>query len=275
MSGKCSGTLGKTALRSKLKNIELAENFPSLDVARAYLEPTVDTSSENFTWGAPDKETLIDYARTKLGWTRLKTEELLNPVLKKLSEKKQSTIKDYFKMQMSKKFNGTEKLSKRVQKAIEKMENKESDEKQEYPDEEVKPKRSRGKPGKRKLPKATKPESKESDKIIILSDEEDKPTTSKASLQQSASSSKSEDSSSLQSSKKSTKVAAKRKNQEESTSGEGTSASSASPPKNRKIRIPETKQVIPQKEKDRVEQDLAKQKAIEIFKKSSKKNNGK
>lgn len=273
VNGKNSGTFAKTSLRSKLKNIELSENFPNIEIARAYLEPTIDTSTDNFTWGMPEKESLIEYAKTKLGWTRLKTEELLDPVMKKMSEKKQSTIKDYFKLQMSKKEKDTSKLSKRVQKAIENMENIPMDEESSVADEDEKPKAKPSKSRKKEITKEMLSNGikqvtvKSEDEIIISSDEDcGGPSTSKAAMKP-VKAVKVEASSSKQPAKKAVK---KLKNPPTKADIEEDDEDSlfVSPPKNRKIRIPDTKQVIPQREKDREESEAAKQKAIEIFKNS-------
>ncbi|KAJ8960720.1 hypothetical protein NQ318_020012 [Aromia moschata] len=120
--GKTAGP-GRLALRNKLKNVVITENFPSAQVVQAYLEPTVDTSREKFTWGKPDFASLTDFAREKFGWTAKKTEEILKPVIKRMEEKKiQASIKDYFKT-THKVDSGVEKnkMSKRVKTAVERI----------------------------------------------------------------------------------------------------------------------------------------------------------
>ncbi|XP_052866228.1 DNA excision repair protein ERCC-5 [Anopheles cruzii] len=114
-----SGT--RIALKSKLKNIDIGESFPSSGVVEAYLQPTVDCSDEEFTWGYPDADRLRDYARQKFGWTRSKTDDILIPVLKRLDERKsQTSIKNYFKVQSAVAQNRL-KVSKRVQHAVDTM----------------------------------------------------------------------------------------------------------------------------------------------------------
>lgn len=122
MKGKSAGP-GRSALKSKLKNVTFTENFPSLQVVEAYLDPTVETSREAFSWAAPNASALIEFAREKFGWTKLKTEEILNPVLKKLQEAThQKTIKDYFKTKFTVHSDELEKkMSKRVKTAITNM----------------------------------------------------------------------------------------------------------------------------------------------------------
>lgn len=73
----------KITLRNKLKNVVFTDNFPSVQVVQAYLDPTVDKSDEAFTWSKPDIVGLIDFAREKFGWTQLKSREILNPVIKR------------------------------------------------------------------------------------------------------------------------------------------------------------------------------------------------
>lgn len=122
MKGKSAGP-GRSALKSKLKNVTFTENFPSLQVVEAYLDPTVETSREAFSWATPNATALIEFAREKFGWTKLKTEEILNPVLKKLQEAThQKTIKDYFKTKFTVNSGELEKkMSKRVKTAITNM----------------------------------------------------------------------------------------------------------------------------------------------------------
>ncbi|XP_052894847.1 DNA excision repair protein ERCC-5 [Anopheles moucheti] len=114
-----SGT--RMALKSKLKNIDIGDGFPSTGVVDAYLRPTVDFSEEEFTWGYPDAERLRDYARQKFGWAQTKTNDILLPVLKRLDERKsQASIKNYFKVQ-SAIGQSRLKVSKRVQHAVDTM----------------------------------------------------------------------------------------------------------------------------------------------------------
>lgn len=106
------------ALRSKLKNITLTEDFPSVRVAEAYLYPTVDENSEAFSWGRPEVESIREYAKRTFGWTNKKTDEIVLPVVKKMNEKSlQKSIKNYFKI------TATEcrtdlKVSNRMRKAL-------------------------------------------------------------------------------------------------------------------------------------------------------------
>lgn len=117
------GHPARNSLRRKLKNLVLGENFPSLQVVQAYLDPQVEGSKEAFSWAKPDVVGLIDFAREKFGWTRLKSEEILKPVLKRLEERfAQTSILDYFQRKHKIDSGESEKgMSKRVKKALEKI----------------------------------------------------------------------------------------------------------------------------------------------------------
>lgn len=119
---KCLG-IGRTALRSKLRNVNISEGFPNLQVVQAYLQPEVETCRDRFTWGKPDIVGLMDFAREKFGWTKLKSEEILKPVMKKLDDKNiQKTIKDYFSTKHKIDIDLAEsKMSKRVKTAVRRM----------------------------------------------------------------------------------------------------------------------------------------------------------
>lgn len=116
-----TGKISESSLRNKLKNLQMSEGFPSQAVVQAYLSPTVDESKENFTWRKPNLNLLFDHARRKFGWTKLKFEEKMNPIMKKLAEgRRQKGIDSYFQMRTTPK-NIKQNLSKRLQSAVNKM----------------------------------------------------------------------------------------------------------------------------------------------------------
>ncbi|XP_034934629.1 DNA repair protein complementing XP-G cells homolog [Chelonus insularis] len=118
---------GRTTLRNKLKNITVDLGFPSQAVAQAYLFPSVDESTEPFSWSKPNVVLLSDYTREKFGWTKIKFEEVMGPVMKKfLNDKSQKNLLNYFKIETVPRAI-KQNLSKRVQKAV-KMMGKEDDE---------------------------------------------------------------------------------------------------------------------------------------------------
>ncbi|XP_055371808.1 uncharacterized protein LOC129605856 [Condylostylus longicornis] len=111
----------KVKLKTQLKNIEITTGFPNLAVAEAYLHPSVDDSEEPFTWGIPNLEEIKKFARKYFGWTPVKTDETLRPVLKRLEQKKsQTTIKNFFNVKHSV-YKKEVKYSKRVEKAVKAM----------------------------------------------------------------------------------------------------------------------------------------------------------
>lgn len=120
-NGKVAGP-ARAGLRTKLKNVDSMDHFPNPTVIKAYLEPQVETSKDKFTWGKPDAISLIEYAKQKFGWTRKKSEEILSPVLKRLQENKsQSSIKDFFHTKHKVDAVVSDKMSKRIKKAVSRL----------------------------------------------------------------------------------------------------------------------------------------------------------
>ncbi|XP_011861785.1 PREDICTED: DNA repair protein complementing XP-G cells [Vollenhovia emeryi] len=114
---------GKTGLRNKLRNMKLDRDFPNQAVVQAYLFPTVDESRETFTWGKPNVVLLCDYAREKFGWTKGKFDDTMIPVLRRMEEKRSQKLLDmYFDAKASPR-SIEPNLSKRVQKALRRLNN--------------------------------------------------------------------------------------------------------------------------------------------------------
>ncbi|XP_003491427.1 DNA repair protein complementing XP-G cells isoform X2 [Bombus impatiens] len=142
-NGKTAGP-GKANLRTKLQNLQIQKGFPSQAVVQAYLSPKVDESKETFTWGKPNIILLADYVKQKFGWDKNKYDKIIEPVLKRLQEKQsQQKINAYFKLQTIPK-SIEMNLSKRVQKAVQKLsnENKEDSISVESTQQSIKKKRS-------------------------------------------------------------------------------------------------------------------------------------
>nr|CAI5827163.1 unnamed protein product [Callosobruchus analis] len=120
--GRSAGP-GRSSLKNKLKNINFTENFPSPQVVKAYLEPEVETSKEEFSWSKPDIIGLTVYAKEKFSWSSKKAEEILNPVIKRMEEYHvQKSIKDYFKTKFKAPSDDAKgKMSKRVKSAIDRI----------------------------------------------------------------------------------------------------------------------------------------------------------
>lgn len=243
---------GRTSLKNKLKNVVLSDSFPSRQVVQAYLEPTVETSKEAFTWANPDVVGLTDFARTKFGWSNAKSEEILKPVLKRLHERNvQTSIKDYFQTTFKKPSEATKQMSKRVKQAIDKIGNPHvsSEEENNKTETKNKPKRkyktSKGSAdpsGSEKKATKRKP-SRKQDKQDDSSDEDIKV------LKQTRMMSKNK----LDDIKKEIKSKLEEKTRTE-----------------RVAPNPHKRDVILQKEKDKAQSLKAKLKAIEVFRKSKK-----
>ncbi|XP_044743849.1 DNA excision repair protein ERCC-5 homolog isoform X2 [Chrysoperla carnea] len=134
--GRVAGP-GKASLRNKLKNISLLEGFPSIQVINAYLQPEVDSNKETFSWGKPNLEKLREFARQKFGWSEVKCNEILMPVMKRWEDpKSQKSILAYFNKRPLK--NAEILLSKRVKNAVTRLGQENSDDNEDV-EEELQP----------------------------------------------------------------------------------------------------------------------------------------
>lgn len=114
----------------------------------------------------------MDYAREKFGWTRMKSEEILNPVIKKLEDAtKQKTIRDYFATKHKIEIDLTEgKVSKRVKMAIEKM-GKSREELKKGEEQKTNQCKNKADSKDEKKPKSTKRKPREKTKKLTLTDD--------------------------------------------------------------------------------------------------------
>ncbi|XP_067941283.1 DNA excision repair protein ERCC-5-like isoform X2 [Watersipora subatra] len=90
---------GNSAVRSKLRRHSSAvpDGFPNRVVVDAYLNPSVDHSSEQFEWGRADLDLLRKFAHKTLNWSTQKVDDLVCPVLKKQNEaRSQLRMTDFF-----------------------------------------------------------------------------------------------------------------------------------------------------------------------------------
>ena len=68
-------------MHSKMrKNWEFPSEFPSREVYGAYLNPVVDESKQEFSWGFPDFSQLEVFARRNLGWGEIQINQYVNMV---------------------------------------------------------------------------------------------------------------------------------------------------------------------------------------------------
>ncbi|XP_073987693.1 rad2 superfamily protein mus201 isoform X2 [Rhodnius prolixus] len=103
-------------LAKKLKNLDFLEGFPSKEVVRAYISPTIDDSKEPFSWTQPNLDKLRQYTEDKFGWNRSDTDRVLLPILNKLKQNQtQRTMHNYFEWAFD---NIESKMSRRVEKAV-------------------------------------------------------------------------------------------------------------------------------------------------------------
>ncbi|KAL1124476.1 hypothetical protein AAG570_001102 [Ranatra chinensis] len=110
-----SGTLVGQLTR-KLKSMKMTHGFPSGEVVRAYLEPTVNEDREPFSWSSPDLCALRQYARNKFGWDQKQTDKTLQPILDRVRQSTtQMTLHGYFDWSME---SLPVKKSKRVISAV-------------------------------------------------------------------------------------------------------------------------------------------------------------
>lgn len=270
----------RITLKSKLKNIEFTDGFPSSGVVEAYLFPTVDSNKEPFSWGYPDVESLRDFTKQKFGWPQAKFNDIIMPVVKRLDERKsQASIKNYFKVQ-SAVANNQLKVSKRVQTAVDAMAGKITEEPSKSPKKKVARKR-KPKAGEAN-PDGTQATSSE---VICLSENSDddftepKKTRGRKTAATTATKSK----------PKSTRKAATKANTSEidkpstslvnigsiiskindqSAEKLGDEAAIIDRKRAAKNKIPDFNPAIPQRLKDEEEMVNRKQRAIELFKKS-------
>jgi DNA excision repair protein ERCC-5 len=109
--------------REKLRRLHVPNSFPSPKVSDAYLFPSVDNSTEAFSWAVPNFVEIRDFAQEKFGWTRQKVDELIKPVIKRFDERvTQAKIDRFFLSDRSSlPSKGHLQNSKRVQSAVEKV----------------------------------------------------------------------------------------------------------------------------------------------------------
>ncbi|XP_058452689.1 DNA excision repair protein ERCC-5 [Malaya genurostris] len=276
-----NNTVGtRIALKSKLKNIEFSEGFPSMAVVEAYLYPTVDDSKEAFSWGYPDVDSLRDFAKQKFGWPVSKTNDILQPVLKRLDERKsQASIKNYFKVQSAVSYNQV-KVSKRVQHAVDTMAGKIAEDTSGTTKKRVLRKR---KPAKSDLTQTNPNEEPISEVICLTQDSEDevvvqkKENKRKSAVPKQGKKGKSKatpvitDSTNCEFDKPSTSLSnisgiiSHINDQSAAKLGEVTAIDKKKAIKNK---IPDFNPAIPQRLKDEEEMASRKQRAIELFKKT-------
>ncbi len=111
--------------REKFRKLHLPESFPNDRISEAYLSPSVDNSTEAFSWAVPNFVEIRDFAQEKFGWTRGKVDELIKPVIKRFDERvTQAKIDRYFfsdRVSLPTKEGHLMQNSKRVQSAVDRV----------------------------------------------------------------------------------------------------------------------------------------------------------
>ncbi|KAH8333552.1 hypothetical protein KR059_000671 [Drosophila kikkawai] len=224
------GSSARLSLRKKLKNIELHEGFPNGAVVEAYLAPTIDDNRDAFSWGSPDVESIREFTRKSFGWTTSKTDDILMPVMKKINEKKIQGSIRNYFAAKSALRVQQPQVSKRVQSAIDKMSGKIDVETPEKP---------------KKVTRTRKPKTAQ-----VTDDSAPVVETSRP--------------------KRGKRKAATEATEAESADPNQPSTSQSVPKPEKCPRIPNTQEVIPQRERDLEEMRLKKAKAAEVLKNSAK-----
>lgn len=150
-------------LRKKLQRIHsLPSSFPDEAIARAYLQPVVNESKEQFQWiGRPDWKALETFAMNKLHWTEDRCRDVLGPIQERLEELEkagkitQKTMLEYFSAQVKdipiqvnsnrlekalKRLKGEKAVKSKASRAKKKAKKNEEDEELLQEDDRVEPK---------------------------------------------------------------------------------------------------------------------------------------
>lgn len=92
-SGRDRAEDNKTKFRKrfkkKFKDLYLQQDWPNPLVRDAYYHPTVDSSEEPFKWGIPDLDALRHFINEELGWNQSKVDDLLMPIIQRMSRRNQ------------------------------------------------------------------------------------------------------------------------------------------------------------------------------------------
>ncbi|KAF9223772.1 PIN domain-like protein [Gyrodon lividus] len=84
-----NNTKFRNRFKKKFKDLYLPPEWPNPLVRDAYYHPTVDSSEEPFKWGMPDLDALRHFVHEELGWNETKVDDLLLPIIQKMSKRNQ------------------------------------------------------------------------------------------------------------------------------------------------------------------------------------------
>ncbi|KAG5513467.1 hypothetical protein PMAC_000898 [Pneumocystis sp. 'macacae'] len=106
----------KCKFKKNVDNIILPKDFPNPLVDKAYLEPNVDSCSQQFKWEIPDLDNLTNFLKSTIGWSSQKINEIVIPVIRNMNfghiDKIQITLKDYWSTNSINTFVSQRKITK-------------------------------------------------------------------------------------------------------------------------------------------------------------------
>lgn len=244
-------------------------------MVEAYLFPTVDENREHFAWGKPEVESIREYAKKTFGWTKKRTDEVVLPVIKRLSEKtSQQSIQNYFKITDITSRRDL-KVSKRVRVALQQMSGDPDDSLVEE-DEVIEKKKPRKKPAKKTVKKTTESStvddsvkneiSADVDGVVVIPDSQ---SETEAQLQiDEPVEVKSKAKPKPKPKQKNEKLSRKRKAAQPVEPNSNSDAEPCASIGLKKIVLPDNNAPIPQREKDKQIAEDNRLKAIEVMKKT-------
>ena len=71
-----------------MAKLEVPDDFPNQQIYKAYMEPELDKSRDEFTWGLPELDAIRKFLTGKLNWSTKKIDDGLLPVIKRMNENK-------------------------------------------------------------------------------------------------------------------------------------------------------------------------------------------
>ncbi|EIN09779.1 PIN domain-like protein [Punctularia strigosozonata HHB-11173 SS5] len=90
-----TSTKFRKRFKKRFKDVlHLNDDWPNGAVRDAYYHPTVDESEEPFKWGLPDLDALRGFLYDELGWGQTKVDELLLPIIHKVTKRGQAAARN-------------------------------------------------------------------------------------------------------------------------------------------------------------------------------------
>ncbi|XP_062384517.1 DNA excision repair protein ERCC-5 [Sardina pilchardus] len=162
-----------TKVKRKLRGLQLHPGFPNPAVAQAYLQPAVDPSEGSFSWGRPHLDLIKEFCQDRFGWTRRKTEETLQPVLKQLnSQQTQLRIDSFFRLEQQERQSIQSQRLRRAVTCMKRKERGEEDEDHHDEDEEQRKDTRKGRAGRsgRTQEPVSRPVGEEEEAAVVVTE---------------------------------------------------------------------------------------------------------